>query len=189
MLKPLRILTVILFASATVHSTTAACDPLLRVLKSEQFKKIVRTSEQIGGKHIELWADPDSHYGSLFKNNKKNSQVIEWITASMRNNPHEKITQHRKAEYLSVSTTFREGLTSEVKLKVIVPHPKYTTAAAYGVLQATREQQPAKSQILSKETLTLHHTDAEAVSFKRWKLLVANDSSKRNIAYTINREM
>jgi hypothetical protein len=164
--KQLYLMALILFASTVLSSRVALSDPLLRVLKSDQLKEIVRTGSKLESRHKESWVDPDSHYGSLFYKGGDGTQVLEWLTASMRNFPHEKEKITKGAEYLSVSTIFRVGLSSELKLNVIVPHPKYMTAAAYGVLQVTRDQQPAKSQILSKETIVLRKQNADLYHLK-----------------------
>ncbi len=142
-----------------IYATSAsAADPLLKVLNSDQLTDVTKAAQKLQSKNKTSFFDPQTNYGSLFGNNKEKvgERVIGWLSESLTQYSPETLEALYEQEYLQVTATFERNLPVPVGVSVVIPHPRYSTAAEYGLLQATKLLIPNKSQVASYEEIYIH---------------------------------
>lgn len=116
--------------------------------------------------HGPRWFKPGSEFARIFSAQEGPNLLNTWIapgTGSFIAGPQEEQTLR---EYIMAERTYTSAETADIKVRVIVPHPKYASMIPFGLIQAFAEIEPPVLQFENKEQVEVRHRKADIYTLK-----------------------
>ncbi len=144
----------ILLSVAYGSRLPANAQPIDRVVKSDRNWSVV---EQLPEEEEGKWYLPQSNFGRIFGYQAQISAfgevpLLDWLS---RVNPFERKASHfsREKEYAEATIIFRTKQKEEIRLRILVPHPKYYQMIDLRLIHAFSDLEPPAFHPKETETI------------------------------------
>lgn len=160
-MRPCRLCrTIFLLACACFIGAEASADPLSDLLNSPQMQKF-----QQGGGDDNLYGPrylkEGSNFASVFIAGDGYANLQTWISPNEAGFLGGPIIGSKTAEYAEAVRNFTSDTANEIRVRVLVPHPKFVPMLKYNLIKAFSELQPPELEFVNKETIEIRGEKAQ----------------------------
>lgn len=123
----------------------------------------------------EYWVDPTSNYGSLFETYKSSEKLIRWISDSAISYVRFELKTKKFPEYIMASAQFTlRGSNHPLYLEILVPHPRFSPAARFTLIEAFADREPPRLKIKASKPIKVRGKEASffQVDDKKCSILI-----------------
>lgn len=160
-----RIWSAFLAVSLVSASAIAAADPLSDLDRSPEMQKF-----NSGAKGDDLYSPrymkEDSNFGSVFIPSDGYMNLQNWIAPAEGGFTGGAIAGIRLQEYVEAWRPFTSDKSSEIRVRILVPHPKFISMLKYGLVKPFADIEPPALEYLNKEQIDIRGTRADIYVLK-----------------------
>lgn len=150
----------------SIFASSAACaDPLSDLDRSPEMLKF-NSGARGDDLYSERYMKEDSNFAAVFLSSEGYTNLQNWVAPAEGGFTAGVISGLRNPEYVEAIRSFTSDKTSEIKVRILLPHPKYVSMLEYGLVKAFADAEPPNLEYVNKESIDIRGTHADIYVLK-----------------------